>query len=57
MCEFSLNVVLIRSKNKPLMKHYFLMSSDPLMVYVAEKRAGGATGQHRYFEETKPGCH
>ncbi len=56
MCEFSLNIVIIRRKNKPPLKYYFLMSQDPLMAWVAEKRGGGASAGNNYFQEAKPNC-
>lgn len=57
LCEFSLNIVLIKRKGKPSLKHYFLMSSDPLMALVASKRAGASAGGNKYFGETPPSCH
>lgn len=56
LCEFSLNIVIIRRKDKPPLKHYFLMPQDPLMAWVAEKRGGGGSAGNRYFQETKPSC-
>jgi len=56
MCEFSLNIVIMRPKGKPPRKHYFLMEADPLMAWVAEKRGGGASVGNRYFQEMKPSC-
>ncbi|MDP3542466.1 MAG: hypothetical protein Q8T11_08370 [Elusimicrobiota bacterium] len=56
MCEFSLNIVIMRPKGQPPIKHYFLMEADPLMAWVAEKRGGGASAGNRYFEEMKPSC-
>ena len=56
MCEFSLNIVIMRTKGKPPRKHYFLMESDPLMAWVAEKRGGGASAGNQYFQEMKPSC-
>jgi len=56
MCEFSLNIVLIKRKGKPPLKHYFLMSQDPLMAWVAEKRGGGGSAGNQYFQEMKPSC-
>lgn len=56
MCEFSLNIVIMRPKGKPPEKHYFLMEQDPLMAWVAEKRGGGASAGNRYFQEMKPSC-
>ncbi len=56
MCEFSLNVVLMKRPGKPPLKRYFLMEQDPLMAWVAEKRGGGASAGNQYFQEMKPSC-
>ena len=56
MCEFSLNVVIIKRPGKRPLKRYFLMEQDPLMAWVAEKRAGGASVGNKYFQELKPSC-
>jgi len=56
ICEFSLNIVLMKRKDKPPLKRYFLMGQDPLMALVAEKRAGGASAGNAYFQELKPTC-
>jgi len=56
MCEFSLNIVLMKRKDKPPLKRYFLMSQDPLMALVAEKRGGGGSAGNKYFQELKPSC-
>ena len=56
MCEFSLNVVIVRRKGKAPLKYYFVMEQDPLMAWVAEKRGGGASAGNRYFQELKPSC-
>jgi hypothetical protein len=56
MCEFSLNIVVMKRKDKPPLKRYFLMSADPLMALVAEKRGGGASAGNQYFQELKPSC-
>lgn len=56
MCEFSLNIVITRREGKPPLKHYFLMSQDPLMALVAEKRGGGGSAGNKYFQELKPSC-
>lgn len=56
LCEFSLNIVLMKRKDKPPLKRYFLMETDPLMALVAEKRGGGASAGNRYFQELKPSC-
>jgi hypothetical protein len=56
MCEFTLNVVVIPRKAKPPIKHYYLMPTDPLMGFLAQKRAGAKAGATTYFEETKPTC-
>ncbi|MBI2385493.1 MAG: hypothetical protein HYV14_05695 [Elusimicrobia bacterium] len=56
MCEFSLNIVMMRPKGKPPRKHYFVMQGDPLMAWVAEKRGGGASAGNQYFQEMKPSC-
>lgn len=56
LCEFSLNIVLMKRKDKPPLKRYFLMSQDPLMAFVAEKRGGGASVGNKYFAELKPSC-
>ena len=56
LCEFSLNVVLMPRKGKPPLKRYFLMSADPLMALVAEKRGGGGSAGNKYFQELKPSC-
>jgi len=58
MCEFSLNVVRMKPKEKGKLpyKRYFLMEQDPLMAWVAEKRGGGASAGNRYFQELKPSC-
>lgn len=56
ICEFSLNIVLMKRKDKPPLKRYFLMSQDPLMALVAEKRGGGGSAGNKYFQELKPSC-
>lgn len=56
MCEFSLNVVIMKRKDKVAVKHYFLMEADPLMAWVAEKRGGGASAGNNYFQALKPSC-
>lgn len=56
MCEFSLNVVIMKRKDKAPLKHYFLMEQDPLMAWVAEKRGGGASAGNNYFQALKPSC-
>lgn len=56
LCEFSLNIVLIKRKDKPPLKRYYLLDTDPLMAFVAEKRGGGASNGNRYFQELKPSC-
>ncbi len=56
MCEFSLNIVLIKRKDKPPLKRYYLMEADPLMAWVAEKRGGGASAGNQYFQALKPSC-
>lgn len=56
MCEFSLNIVLLKRKDKPPLKKYFLMEADPLMAWVAEKRGGGASAGNQYFQDLKPSC-
>jgi hypothetical protein len=56
MCEFSLNVVIIKRPGKAPLKRYFLMEQDPLMAWVAEKRGGGASAGNQYFQEMKPSC-
>ncbi|MDO8756567.1 MAG: hypothetical protein Q7J64_01020 [Elusimicrobiota bacterium] len=56
ICEFSLNVVLIKRKDKPTLRRYFMMEQDPLMAWVAEKRGGGASAGNQYFQELKPSC-
>ena len=56
MCEFSLNVVIMRRPGKPPLRRFFLMDKDPLMAWVAEKRGGGASAGNQYFQELKPSC-
>lgn len=56
ICEFSLNVVLIKRKDKPTLRRYFMMEMDPLMAWVAEKRGGGASAGNNYFQALKPSC-
>ena len=56
ICEFSLNIVIMKRKDKPPLKRYFLMGQDPLMALVAEKRGGGASAGNKYFQELKPSC-
>lgn len=56
ICEFSLNVVLIKRKDKPTLRRYFMMEQDPLMAWVAEKRGGGASAGNQYFQALKPSC-
>ena len=56
ICEFSLNVVLMKRPGKPPLKRYFIMEQDPLMAWVAEKRGGGASAGNKYFQELKPSC-
>lgn len=56
ICEFSLNIVLMKRKDKPPLKRYFLMQADPLMALVAEKRGGGGSAGNAYFQELKPSC-
>ena len=56
MCEFSLNIVMVKRKDKPPLKHYFMMSQDPMMAIVAEKRGGGGSAGNKYFQELKPSC-
>ncbi len=56
MCEFSLNIVLIKRPGKPTLKRYFLMDTDPIFALVAEKRGGGASAGNKYFQELKPSC-
>lgn len=56
MCEFSLNIVIMKRKDKPPLKRYFMMSQDPLMALVAEKRGGGGSAGNQYFQELKPSC-
>lgn len=56
LCEFSLNIVLMKRKDKPPLKRYFIMDRDPLMALVAEKRGGGASAGNLYFQELKPSC-
>jgi hypothetical protein len=56
MCEFSLNIVVIKRPRKPPLQRYFLMTQDPLMALVAEKRGGGASAGNQYFQEMKPSC-
>lgn len=56
ICEFSLNIVIMKRKDKPPLKHYFLMETDPLFALVAEKRGGGASAGNTYFQELKPSC-
>lgn len=56
LCEFSLNIVLMKRKDKPPLKRYYLLDTDPLMAFVAEKRGGGASNGNRYFQELKPSC-
>lgn len=56
ICEFSLNVVLIKRKDKPPLRRYFLLEGDPLMAWVAEKRGGGASAGNNYFQALKPSC-
>jgi len=56
MCEFSLNIVLIKRPGKPPLKRYYLMQQDPLMAWLAEKRGGGASAGNKYFQEMKPSC-
>ena len=56
LCEFSLNIVIMKRKGKPPLKRYFLMEADPLMALVAEKRGGGASAGNQYFQELKPSC-
>jgi len=56
ICEFSLNIVLMKRKDKPPLKRYFMMSQDPLMSFVAEKRGGGGSIGNKYFQELKPTC-
>ncbi len=56
LCEFSLNIVMMKRPGKPPLKRYFLMEQDPLMAFVAEKRGGGASAGNQYFQELKPSC-
>ena len=56
ICEFSLNVVLMKRPGKPPLKRYFMMQQDPLMAWVAEKRGGGASAGNQYFQSLKPSC-
>lgn len=56
LCEFSLNIVMMKRPGKPPLKRYFLMESDPLMALVAEKRGGGGSAGNQYFQELKPSC-
>ena len=56
LCEFSLNIVIMKRKDKPTLKRFFLMSQDPLMALVAEKRGGGGSAGNKYFQELKPSC-
>lgn len=56
LCEFSLNIVLMKRPGKPPLKRYFLMGQDPLMALVAEKRGGGGSAGNQYFQELKPSC-
>ncbi len=56
LCEFSLNIVLMKRPGKPPLKRYFLMEQDPLMALVAEKRGGGGSAGNQYFQELKPSC-
>lgn len=56
LCEFSLNIVIMKRKDKPPLKRYFLMEADPLMALVGEKRGGGGSAGNQYFQELKPNC-
>lgn len=59
MCEFSLQIVLVRDKktNKVKGKRYFLHSNDPLMALVGAYRKGsGAGGNTPFFGGMKPTC-
>jgi hypothetical protein len=56
MCEFSLNIVVIKRPGKPPLQRFFLMEADPIMALVAEKRGGGASAGNQYFQEMKPSC-
>lgn len=56
MCEFSLNVVVIPRPGTSPLRRFYLMSADPIMALVAEKRGGGASVGNSYFQELKPSC-
>jgi hypothetical protein len=56
ICEFSMNIVVMKRPGKPNLKRYFMLDGDPLMSIVAEKRAGGASAGNQYFQELKPSC-
>jgi len=56
LCEFSLNIVVMKRPGKAPLKRYFLMENDPLMALVAEKRGGGGSSGNKYFQELKPSC-
>jgi hypothetical protein len=59
MCEFSLQIVLLRDKKtgKPTGKRYFLHPNDPLMALVAAYRSANDVGGNTpFFGGMKPSC-